>query len=465
MSDGDWKTAVLADLVEDTVGGLWGSPPDSGKSDETDVLVVRGADFRNWSDRRALDAAPRRIPFRSLERRQLEAGDLVLEVSGGGPAQPVGRVLVVDAKAVDESLTPLICSNFCRKLRLKSGVDPFFVKRQLDWLYHSGHTDRFQTSTTNIRNLQVDDFVRGTDIVLPGQVLQSRLTELLDSVDLHIASGVTHLDTARRAIERFRQAALGAACSGRLTADWRETHAEPTADDLLHELRSTEGKRFHQESSTATPLDFPDTWRIATGAEAFTFVTSGSRGWAKYYSDDGPSFIRVGNLDRHRLDLDLVVVQAVTPPSSAESKRTRVQSGDLLISITAEVGMVGVVPDDLGESYVNQHVAIARPHSQLNPRFLAAFVAAPSHGEAQLDSLQRGATKAGLGLNDIRALRIPLPPSEEQIEIAQRIDRLMSLANDLDSRIDAASDRINQTSQAVLSKAFRGELSADESPT
>src|SRR5947209_3966134 len=121
-----WPMATLTNLVVDAVGGLWGSPPDSLNADETPVLVVRGADFREWDTNRARHAALRRIPTRALKRRRLAPGDLVLEVSGGSPAQPVGRVVVIDDRAVSESRKPLICSNFCRKLHLKPGVDPFF---------------------------------------------------------------------------------------------------------------------------------------------------------------------------------------------------------------------------------------------------------------------------------------------------------------------------------------------------
>lgn len=151
MNRPEWKSSSLADLVEDTIGGLWGSAPESTNPNEEDVLVIRGADFRNWESRRSADAAHRRVTSRSLRRRILRPGDLVLEVSGGGPSQPVGRVLSVDDRTMDESAKPLITSNFCRMLRLKPEVDPFFVKRQLDWLYTNGHTERFQTSTTNIR--------------------------------------------------------------------------------------------------------------------------------------------------------------------------------------------------------------------------------------------------------------------------------------------------------------------------
>lgn len=464
MTSNGWRTIPLSELVEDTIGGLWGHASDSSEPGETDALVIRGADFRDWDRRRALDAAQRRIPLRALERRRLRPGDLVLEVSGGGPTQPVGRILIVDERAVSEVSKPLICSNFCRKLRLKPTADPFFVKRQLEWLYTSGHMDHFQTSSTNIRNLQVEDLLDGTPILLPDPAAQTALAVLLDLMEEKRATTTSHLTASRRAVERFRQSVLAAAWSGQLTAAWREAsrNGVGAASDLIRILKS-DAAAARRGGLGLLPLReveaLPDSWQVAAGFEVFPFVTSGSRGWARYYSDVGPSFVRVGNLDRYRLDLDLADVQHVQPPSNAETKRTRVLPGDLLISITAEIGMVGIAPSTLGEAYVNQHVAIARPHPAVNARFLTICVAAPNGGQKQLDVLQRGATKAGLGLDDIRLLVVPLPSAAEQAEIVQRVDQLFALARSLEERIERAELQIGRSSQAVLTKAFRGELS------
>jgi type I restriction enzyme, S subunit len=279
--------------------------------------------------------------------------------------------------------------------------------------------------------------VKALEIPLPSVDEQRGLARLLDSVDAVIASAATHVSNSRRAIERFRQAVLAAACSGRLTVGWRQ---------------GTEFDGVDNED----PL--PDGWQIRPGIEVFTFVTSGSRGWARYYASAGPAFIRVGNLDHDSLDLDLATIQRVAPPDNAEARRTLVEPGDLLISITAEIGMVGVVPRDLGPAHVNQHVAIARPDRRFNSRYLACFVAARTGGQAQLETLQRGATKAGLGLQDLRALSIPIPPRAEQDEIVRRVDHLFEVVDALHSRIDVASRGIDLSSQAVLAKAFRGDL-------
>src|SRR5690606_30208966 len=100
-----------------------------------------------------------------------------------------------------------------------------------------------------------------------------------------------------------------------------------------------------------------DNARTKKLSEISTYVTSGSRGWARYYSDVGAIFLRIGNLTRSHINLRLGDVVRVQPPRTAEADRTAVQSGDLLISITADLGIIGIVPAAFESAYINQHIA------------------------------------------------------------------------------------------------------------
>lgn len=430
----EWTTVPLLEVADVIMGQ---SPP--GHTYNTDGI---GLPFFQGKAEFGEDH-PTARKWCTSPTRIAEVGDLLMSVRA-----PVGPTNIADERcAIGRGLAVI---------RPKAGIPVGLLRHAL--ALQEQEIASWGTGTT-FTAINKEHFKR-IAIELPPPTLRQPLSDLLDESIRKRRSSLLHLRTARRILERFRQAVLVAACSGQLTADWRANHRGhvDAVDDLLRELRSGSGKEVDNSRSGDLVFELPESWRIARGHEAFTFVTSGSRGWAKYYSEDGPKFLRVGNLDRHRLDLDLKAVQSVSPPATAEATRTRVQARDLLISITAEVGMVGVVPPDLGEGYVNQHVAIARPHHLLSPRYLAAFIAAPSFGEAQLDALQRGATKAGLGLDDIRSMLIPLPPGEEQAEIARRLDSLLSLADRLDKRIHACSARIDRIASAFAAKAFRGGL-------
>src|SRR5262245_43715105 len=123
-----WAEVVLEDLVAHALGGEWGEACAAEVPDgQVKVSVVRGTEFRDWDEEKGATAAERIVKRSSLEKRQLRAGDLIVEISGGGPDQPVGRTLLVDEEAVRAAANPLICSNFCRQIRLHPEVDPGFV--------------------------------------------------------------------------------------------------------------------------------------------------------------------------------------------------------------------------------------------------------------------------------------------------------------------------------------------------
>ncbi len=207
--------------------------------------------------------------------------------------------------------------------------------------------------------------------------------------------------------------------------------------------------------------ELPAGWAPATASDLLTFVTSGSRGWARYYSDNGALFLRIGNLDHDTIALDFSDVQHVTPPAGAEGERTRVQAGDLLVSITAELGMVALVPEGLGEAYVNQHIALARPVTSVDARYLAWFFASKTDGKRQLLGLSRGATKVGLGLDDIRRVELALPPLNEQRRIVAKVETLTARSRAAREALEKMPALLERFRQSVLAAAFRGDLTAE----
>ena len=116
-------------------------------------------------------------------------------------------------------------------------------------------------------------------------------------------------------------------------------------------------------------------WSVCELAEHIQFLTSGSRGWSQYFTDSGEYFITIKNVKNCRIMLD--DVQYVVPPDNAEAKRTRVQEGDLLISITADLGRTGVVTKEIADygGYINQHLTCIRLNREaVRPLFVAYYM-------------------------------------------------------------------------------------------
>ncbi len=164
----------------------------------------------------------------------------------------------------------------------------------------------------------------------------------------------------------------------------------------------------------------PNGWQAVRLNHLAEFVTSGSRDWAQYYSDEGSKFIRMTNLPRDGIYLKLDDLKFVDVKSdSADGKRTSLQSGDILISITAELGKIGWVPDNLGEAYINQHTALVRlKPSKGDSKYLAYLLSSHTMNH-RINRLNDSGAKAGLNLPTIRSIPLVMPPLPEQQKIAK----------------------------------------------
>jgi len=168
------------------------------------------------------------------------------------------------------------------------------------------------------------------------------------------------------------------------------------------------------------PFDIPDSWGWARLGNLTEMITSGSRDWAKYYSTEGNLFLRMGNLSRNSFDLRLNEIQRVRLPETVEGTRTAVQAGDLLFSITGEVGMLGLVPSGFETAYTNQHTAVIRFLPQMRNKFLPYFFLT-DYAKTCYKSNQHG-IKNSFRLNSISDILVPIPPLYEQRRIVNQIE-------------------------------------------
>jgi len=166
------------------------------------------------------------------------------------------------------------------------------------------------------------------------------------------------------------------------------------------------------------PVTNPKGWETQKLGGMIDFMTSGSRGWAKYYADAGDVFLRIQNVQRNYLQVDDLCF--VHPPATAEAKRTKVRSGDVLLSITADLGRTAVIPENFGDAYISQHLALLRFKANYLPDYISEFLASQG-GALQMAKLNKGGTKAGLNFNDIKSIQIPVPDIKtQQAYIAQK---------------------------------------------
>ena len=204
--------------------------------------------------------------------------------------------------------------------------------------------------------------------------------------------------------------------------------------------------------------DIPQHWQVRRLKSLCQFVTSGSRGWARYYADAGMVFLRIGNISTTSIDLRLKRISYVTPPSGAEGERTRALPNDLLLSITAQIGAVGVVPNGLGEAFVNQHTALIRLRTERSlPRWVA-YGLLSKFGKDQCRLMTNGGTKVGLTLDDVRCLFVLLPPPDEQVRLVAAIETKTRALDIAISRLEREIELLREYRTRLVADVVTGKL-------
>ena len=234
---------------------------------------------------------------------------------------------------------------------------------------------------------------------------------------------------------------------------------------LIKEGKIKKAPPLPEIAANEMPFEIPENWCWVRLGQLTELITSGSRDWAKYYTSTGDIFLRMGNLSRNRFDLRLDKIQYVKLPKNIEGMRTSVQAGDLLFSITGEIGTLGLIPDNFGTAYINQHTAIIRFMTSEKSKFYP-YVLLSDYAQNFYNGNQHG-IKNSFRLDTIALLPVPLPPLGEQHRIVSKIDELFALCDKLDiaeKRLTALEEHFTEyLPKAILQAAVQGKLVAQNS--
>jgi type I restriction enzyme S subunit len=426
--------------------------------------------------------------YEELKRSQVNGGDILVAKIGS-----IGKTGIYPKNAK----TAIIPANLL-KFTVTDRVNFKFV---YNYLNYSGFQKLIKSiaRATAQPAFNVTKF-RTLKIPLPSFPEQQRIVAKIEELFSEFDNGIENLKKARKQLKTYRQAVLKYAFKGKLTKEWltlqgRAGKPQEPAEKLLEQIKIEREKHYQKqlegwkraceqaktkgnkkparprkpkelspltEKELADFSELPEGWGWIKSGNLFSFVTSGSRGWAKYYSSNGSIFIRIANLDFDSLKIDLNRnnIQFVKPPIGSEGTRTKTEKGDFLFSITGYLGMFAIVPD-LRDAYINQHVALARPFNGFNKEYVGYYCIAKTGGYFHLNKNQKGATKAGLTLEDIRTFPIPVCPVLEQYQIVSEIESRLSVCDKIEQTIEDSLKKAEALRQSILKKAFAGELTRD----
>ena len=147
-----WIVGNLEMLVSTTLSGDWGKADKQGNYIK-EVTVVRGADIPELRIGENGNMPKRFILQNNFDKKNIKENDIVIEISGGSPTQSTGRSLHVTSNLLKRISGDLICTNFCRIIRLKDEYSSFYFSKLFDFLYQMNVFFNYENGTTGIKNL------------------------------------------------------------------------------------------------------------------------------------------------------------------------------------------------------------------------------------------------------------------------------------------------------------------------
>lgn len=428
IGGGTPKTTVSGNFSDDE-GHPWLTPSDL--TGYTEKYIARGR--RNITDQGLATSAARYLPEGS-----------VLFSSRA----PIGYVAI----AANPVTTNQGFRSFVPSERIDSEYLYYALRRAVPEAEHLASGTTFaELSGTKAKTLTIP---------LAPPAIQRQVVELLDAASSAAFSAGQRLASARRLVERLRRTFLTAACAGRLTEDWREAH--PDVQSVEDALGTVVAKKRRSKTG-AVPLelplpDLPDSYLVATLGQAATILEYGTSKKCGFDSRGVP-VLRMGNITDDGL---LQVEDLKYAPKDAELKRLMLEDGDLLFNRTnsaERVGKSAVFHETREMSFASYLIRVRLDTAVADPDFVNMWLNSAWGRMWARHVKTDGVSQSNINGTKLGDMPLPLPPIEEQREIVARAGALLTIAEELGERIDRADAALERSVQAVLAKAFRGELS------
>jgi len=405
----DWELKRLDEICE-FGNGLWtGKKPPFQK-----VGVIRNTNFTKDGKLDDSNIVYLDVEQSQYAKRKLQYGDIILEKSGGGPKQPVGRVIIFDKGKGDFSF-----SNFTSVIRVinPNMVDFNYLHRFLFLSYISGATEKMQSHSTGIRNLRFDDY-KAIQIPIPSLSEQKRIVAVLDEIFAAIAKA--------------------------------ETNAEQNIKNAKELLESYSQGVFENRAEGWEIKRLDDLCQIELGKTPYR----GDKSFWDTEKETNNVWLSIADMLKTEGDVVLDSKEYITDKAVRVSRL--VKAGTLLLSFKLTLGRLAFAGKDL---YTNEAIAALTIKNErlINKHFLYQFLSmfdwdAATEGDIKL----KGRT---LNKAKLKKLEVHFPKSiTEQQRIVQKLNAMSTETKKLEAVYQQKINDLEELKKSVLQKAFNGEL-------
>ncbi|HFO4036178.1 TPA: restriction endonuclease subunit S [Escherichia coli] len=302
---------------------------------------------------------------------------------------------------------------------------------------------------------------------------QKIIAEKLDTLLAQVESTKARLEQIPQILKRFRQAVLGAAVSGKLTQNWRENNKTTPINKLLNKKNeerneARKNKKIKQNFGKYRPVlplfQLPaDCWEWVCFEQICetdnNALKAGPFGSALKKSDCVKSGHKVYGQEQVISGQESLETYRITEDKYQQLKSCATKPGDILISLVGTIGKTLILSNLAETGIINPRLVKIALHSEIQRQYVKLYLDGPLAYDF-FKGFSHGGTMDILNLGILKELPIPLPSLEEQREIVRRVEQLFAYADTIEKQVNNALARVNNLTQSILAKAFRGELTA-----
>ncbi|MBT4726154.1 MAG: restriction endonuclease subunit S [Planctomycetaceae bacterium] len=406
----EWETETLEELC-DFRNGLWKGK----KPPYVDVGIIRNTNFTREGFLNDSEIAFHPVEVKQYEKRKLEFGDIILEKSGGGPKQPVGRVIPFEMTEGEFSF-----SNFTSVIRIKNkaALHYQYLHRLLYHYYISGVTESMQRRSTGIRNLDFKTY-KQLPIPLPPLAEQKRIVSILDE-------------------------AFGAIAKAKENAERNLANAKELFESYLNRVFTEKGEG----------------WQEKTLLELVTEDCPISYGIVQPGGDvvDGLPVVRPVDFSKPVVDLD--GVKQIDPMKAEAYQRTVLQGGELLLCVRGTTGKIATASSVLKGANVTRGIVPIRFNTQVLLNAFGLLAMKSQVVQKQIRDHTTGTALKQINIRELRKITLPYPPLSQQAVISKMLDSIFEGSSELERFSQQKLADLDELKQSILQKAFTGQLTS-----
>ena len=333
---------------------------------------------------------------------------------------PAGTPIIATRMSLGKIVTASFDSAINQDLKalfLSSGVERNFF---IHWYRSQAQLIESLGTGTTVKGIRLE-VLKALSINLPPFFEQKIIAEKLDILLAQVDSTKARLEQIPQILKRFRQVVLAAIVNGKLSTNTEQ-------------------------------------WKVYSLKNLCVSISDGDH-QAPPKSETGIPFLVISDVNKGKIDLENVSRWVPESYYLALKEIRKPSLNDILYTVTGSFG-IPVVVNTTKPFCFQRHIAIIKPNSNLiNYRFLLFYLESPQIFKHASD-VATGTAQKTVSLSSLRNFELSVPSLKEQAVIVHRVEQLFAYADTIEKQVNNALTRVNNLTQSILAKAFRGELTA-----